>query len=426
MSLKINKRIINRILFLFLYLVFFLTGILIIQKDIHYTYDALEINRIVDTIEHSRESLEAGSYDAFSYPFIVIDSSQKPLFSHGNPESITLQDAMRHSDVILPVQLPNQEAGTVIIGTHIVMQQHLKQLELRFITITGTIFFLGLLILFLYDMHLYRNILKPFQKLVDFAKKISYGDYSTSLKLSGNKDFYPLIEQLNLMQDELRCTKQREYEANQSKKALVASLSHDIKTPITSIQLAVELLEVKVSDNDIKECLKAIQVKTLQINQLVSDLFHTTLEDLEELPVSPKECYSHELIALFKDADLNHSIHTLEIPDCMILMDSVRMEQIFTNIIYNSYKYAKSNIDITGTITPESLLVSIRDYGPGVASQELPCIFNRFYRGSNVGTESGSGLGLYICKCLIEKMDGSIYCHNHEHGLETIIEIPLA
>ncbi len=425
MSLKKNKTLTIKLFVLFLYLIIAFISILKMQQKDTYTNDSIQINRIAAEVESHWDDLSLGDYHTFTYPFTVLDTNEKCLYTYGDPETLTLQDMMRQSDTSLSIVKNNVLMGTVIIETHTAREAYVTSSGRQNLLILIGLFILGLLVMLLYDIYLNQTILKPFGQLADFSKRIACGDYDAPLHVRGNSRFQPLVQSLDIMQDELRSAKSREYEANQSKKALVASLSHDIKTPITSIQLAIELLQVKVTDEELRERLDAVLNKTIQISQLVTDLFHTTMEDLDELPVHSREIYSTQLIQLIHEADLNQSVRTLEIPDCMVRIDPVRMEQICTNIIYNSYKYAGTAIDITGTLTPEYLEITIRDYGSGIDPEELPCIFNRFYRGSNVGDQTGSGLGLYICKCLIEKMEGEIYCHNHKHGLETLLRIPL-
>lgn len=423
---KTNKGTGIRLLILAFYLVICLIGIYKIKQTSAYSYDTIQINRIAAAIESNWMDLAKGDYSTFIYPFAVLDSADTLLYTWNDPESVTLQDVMRHSDVSLPIRQNGTIVGTVIIQTHTLSEQHRQETQTQCQMILCGIFLLGLVLMLLYHHYLNRTIIKPFQQLDEFAKKLSLGDFDAPLQIQGNSSFIPFAQGLEVMRDELHTARQREYEANQSKKALVASLSHDIKTPVTSIQLAVELLQFKVQDEELKERLDAIMTKTTQIDHLVTDLFHSTMEDMEELQVSPREVYSTEIIALIRDADVSHNVQALELPECMVCIDPIRLEQVFTNILYNSYKYAKTEIDISGSIASEYLQIVIQDYGPGVDSEELPCIFNRFYRGSNVGSQTGSGLGLYICKCLIDKMEGELYSNNNDKGFETIIKLPLA
>ena len=82
------------------------------------------------------------------------------------------------------------------------------------------------------------------------------------------------------------------------------------------------------------------------------------------------------------------------IPPCIILMDPVRMQQVIDNIMSNSYKYAGTQITIKSQINQGYLELHINDFGPGISEEELPLLFNKYYRGKNVEGKNGSGLGL--------------------------------
>lgn len=425
MSLKKYRGIFISIFFLFLLCCLGLFITLKYSSSKLFRNDAIRINRLSKEVSENWEDLSLGDYSDYIYPFAVLNNNQQLLFSWKEPEAVTLQDVMRYSEVCLPVEKDGLIVGTLIIETHTLQQQQLTSFLLRLGLVLCSFTVLCFLALLFYSRYLHTNILQPFYLLHDFSKRISQGDYDTKLDIAGNKAFLPFVQGLDVMREELRLAKQREYEANQSKKNLVASLSHDIKTPVTSIKLAVELLEVQVTDEQLRQRLNAILAKAEQINFLVSDLFHTTMEDMSQLTVAPQDIYSTKLAELVRNADLNQSVKTLSIPDCMIKADPLRMEQVLTNILYNSYKYAKTDIKITASTTSEYLVLSIQDFGDGVSEDELPCLYNRFYRGKNTDGQAGSGLGLYICKSLIDKMDGEIYSLNNTEGFETIIKLPL-
>ena len=102
------------------------------------------------------------------------------------------------------------------------------------------------------------------------------------------------------------------------------------------------------------------------------------------------------------------------------------MQQVIDNVISNSYKYAGTKIIIQSKINQGYLELHIIDYGPGINEEEVPLLFNKYYRGNNVQGKSGSGLGLYISKYFMEHMDGHIDCYNRQDGFTVIIKIKLA
>ncbi|MBP5733910.1 MAG: ATP-binding protein, partial [Lachnospiraceae bacterium] len=105
-----------------------------------------------------------------------------------------------------------------------------------------------------------------------------------------------------------------------------------------------------------------------------------------------------------------------------------RMGQVIGNIIVNSYKYANTRIEAVFSLQEEYLQMKISDHGPGVSPEELSLITNKFYRGKQwkESKESGSGLGLYIAKTLMEKMDGELLAESAGEGLSISLVIPLS
>lgn len=214
--------------------------------------------------------------------------------------------------------------------------------------------------------------------------------------------------------------------ANKSKKELVASLSHDIKTPVASIKAVAELMHIKTKDQDQKRQLEVINSKADQINTLITNIFSATLEELQELKVTVTEESSQIVYDLIKSADYNQQSDITDIPECIILADPLRLAQVFDNIISNSYKYAETPIHISGHIKGKYLEIAFKDYGGGISQEEIPLVFNKFYRAENSKGKDGSGLGLYISKYMMEKMEGDIYCDNQVNGFTVVVKLLIA
>ncbi|CAK4840667.1 unnamed protein product [Aphanomyces euteiches] len=241
-----------------------------------------------------------------------------------------------------------------------------------------------------------------------------------------NNPFGAFTESFDIMREELAAARQSEYEANRSKKELVASLSHDIKTPVASIKAVSELMLIRADDNKVIKQLNTIFSKAEQINLLVTDMFHATLEELQELKVTVTEELSSILNGMIANVNYDDQISCDPIPECIILADVTRLQQVLDNVLSNSYKYAGTAVTIASHVTHTHLELRIMDYGNGVAEEELPLLFNKFYRGNNAEGQGGTGLGLYISKYLMQKMLGDIECHNRNGGFTVILKIKLA
>lgn len=244
--------------------------------------------------------------------------------------------------------------------------------------------------------------------------------------LEQNNLFGKFTGSFDIMREELKASRRRETALKLKEKELIASLSHDIKTPITGIKLLCELLNVKTEDRYLLEKINGIHQKAEQINVLVSDLLTSSLDDLGEMNVECRDESSDILHQLVTEHDSRGYVHVAPVPECMISVDRIRLSQIIGNIISNSYKYADTAIDIGYRFRDNYLEMSIRDYGKGIPDEEISLVTNRFYRGSNAAGKDSSGLGLYISSQLIEKMDGELICFSLEDGFQVMLLIVLS
>ena len=129
---------------------------------------------------------------------------------------------------------------------------------------------------------------------------------------------------------------------------------------------------------------------------------------------------------MIKQADYESNCRNFTIPECLVIADPLRLQQVFDNIIKNSYKYANTAIDITAFIEEGRLFIEVKDYGSGVDESELPLVTSKFYRAANSEKIDGYGLGLYLSKYFLERMEGGLYCENHESGFTVVLVLRLA
>ncbi|MCL2226094.1 MAG: HAMP domain-containing histidine kinase [Oscillospiraceae bacterium] len=271
-----------------------------------------------------------------------------------------------------------------------------------------------------------RTFFTPFRRLQKFAHRIAAGNLDIPLEMDTHNLFGAFTESFDLMRVELRTARENEYKANLSKKELVASLSHDIKTPIASIMSAMDIMLIKAKDDKEKKMVESVNAKLEQINSLVTNMFHATLEELQALKVKPREMQSTEVATLIKDSDYEDRVTPFVIPDCIVVADSLRLQQVFDNIISNSYKYAKTAVVINAYIDRNYLVVEVQDFGCGVSEEEIPLLRNKFYRGKNAEKSDGYGLGLYISHYFVNEMAGKLICKNRSNGFSVTIMLMLA
>ena len=397
------------------------------------------LNDIARTAEAHRCELDILGDLGYDGSFVILDMTDNVLYSNAAAEDkLTVETAIQKR---YPYQYLKDESG--VWGCVIMLDDGLdgyRTLRLRFIagmSIGGLLILLGMVGVGIY---LNRNVITPFRKMQAFAGRVA----EEPLEMDRDNLFGAFSESFDIMREELAASKQRELELQKKERELVASLSHDLKTPVTGIKLAAELLQMRLSvkaetsDSDItfgrdetesmNEGVDGILQKAEQINALVSDLFTSTLDDLGEFKVNCRDENSAVLADIVKSCDDKHYAVMCELPTVIVNIDRKRMAQVIGNIISNSYKYADTAIDIGFKLSDKYLEMRIQDHGQGVPYDEIELITNKFYRGKNwadSGTD-GNGLGLYIAKMLMKKMNGDLIAESNGNGLALTLVIPLS
>ena len=400
------------------------------------------LNDIARTAETHRTELDTLGNMGYDGSFVILDMTDNVLYSNAPVhDKLTVEKAIQKR---YPYQYLKDDSG--IWGCVIMIDDGLdgyRILRLRFIigmSIGGLIILLGMIG---FGIYLNGNIITPFRKMQDFAGKVAEGRFDEPLAMDRDNLFGAFSESFDIMREELSASKQRELELQKKERELVASLSHDLKTPVTGIKLAAELLQMRFSVkaenadmdivfsrdeiNSMNDGVDGILQKSEQINALVSDLFTATLDDLGEFKVNCRDEDSGVLADIVKSCDDKHYAVMGEPPAVIISIDKKRMAQVIGNIISNSYKYADTTIDVDFKLSDGFLKMRIQDHGQGVPSDEIELITNKFYRGkawADSGTD-GNGLGLYIAKMLMKKMNGDLTAES-DGGLAITLIIPLS
>lgn len=227
------------------------------------------------------------------------------------------------------------------------------------------------------------------------------------------------------MRCEIKKARSCEKEAIENNKTVIATISHDIKTPIASIRAYTEALKLNMDSTPERKdrYLSVIIKKCDEVSKLTNDLFLHSLSDLEKLEITCTLHKSDIVIPEILESIVSNQIDVNivnEIPKCNINVDIRRLEQVFENIISNSIKYSYGEkIDIDFKTDNSYLICSLKDYGKGIADEDMPFIFEKFYRGKNTDTKPGAGLGLFIVKYIMGQMNGDVSVTNRNDGLQT-------
>lgn len=382
--------------------------------------DTVIVNEVVQTVKSNWDTLE-NHINHTTLDYVVLDSDEAVLYRTRSGLSESINAAISHKDTILDLEIDGRIVGKIIIyNNDALLFQSKKQIA---VVVILAALLLQCCICIGYFYYMQHTIIKPFHKMQQFAERIADGNLDIPLKMDRHNLFGAFTESFDIMRSELKKARIAEARANASKKELVAKLSHDIKTPVASIKAASEVGAALSTDEKNKKHYEQISQKADQINTLVTNLFSSTLEELQELSVTPSDLKSEELHALLENADYLHRAVIPSIPDCLLFADRLRLQQVFDNLFANSYKYADTKITIQIWTEDRYLTVCMEDYGGGVNESELPLLKEKFRRGSNTKNIEGAGLGLSISDYCMNKMQGQLDIENGGKGLRAIVRI---
>ncbi len=394
------------------------------------------LNDIARTAESNQSDLSVLDEYSYSFDYVIVDMTQNILYASSardlSQEKITVETAIQNRYPYIYLK-----SGDKIWGCLIELDDGLssvRRIRKRFIigiSLAGLVIILAMAG---FGLYINQNVIAPFKNMKDFAGKVAQGNLDEPLAMDRGNMFGAFSESFDIMREELAQSRKRELELQKKERELVASLSHDLKTPVTGIKLTAELMQMRLSVKNeenielLSTDAEGILQKAEQIDALVSDLFASTLYDLGEFKVSVNDEDSSVISSLVESYDNRKLVTTEEIPKVVLSIDKNRMGQVIGNIISNSYKYADTKIDISYRLSEGYLEMEIKDYGPGVPSEELDLITNKFYRGKNWQDtdKDGNGLGLYIAKTLMQKMNGDLLAESDGEGLSITLIIPLS
>ena len=279
-------------------------------------------------------------------------------------------------------------------------------------------------------VYLWQTILKPFHKLTDFAERLATGDMEIPLEYERTNYCGKFTWAFDSMRREIIRARECEREAIENNKTVIASLSHDIKTPVASIRAYAEALDMGMDGNAEKrqKYISTILSKCDEVSELTEDMFVHSLSDLDKLTMRPEpmelvgfmEKALAELDAGRGDIKFDKPLYSLQIK-----ADSKRLEQLIGNLINNSRKYAKTQIDVSMKRLADRAEITVSDHGGGIPDEDLPFVFNKFYRGKNCGDENGAGLGLYIVRYIAVQSGGEVKLKNTGDGLAVTVSLPI-
>ena len=296
-----------------------------------------------------------------------------------------------------------------------------KMLRFLFLIIAlGIVVLIVLIILFTSVVS--KGVIIPLKNLTKAAENISKGNLEQEIIYNKNDEFGKFSRVFDSMRIELKESLKKQKELENARKELVASISHDLRTPITSIKGYVEAIhDGKVQDEEqLHKYLYIVKDKTEKLDRLIDDLFQFSQLELCKLKMNKEIWNSRDMMENILEGyflefeNLGIELNIEEpIPLVNLNIDEYFISRVFDNILQNGKKYVSkgANITIKSSIQGDFFQITIKDNGQGIKSEDLPNIFNRFYRGEKSRSREygGAGLGLSICKQIIEDHGGRIW-----------------
>jgi len=298
----------------------------------------------------------------------------------------------------------------------------------------------ALLINHLLTKFVFKPIRTSLNVLIEGVHEISVGNLSYRLKHDMGNEFDAVGMSFNEMAVRLHEMVEQRKVDEKNRKELIAGISHDLRTPLTSIRTYAEGIELGMATTPEKQekYLSTIKNKTKDLEHIINQLFLFSKLDIGEFPIRLDKKNAGNWLADFvltvTDEYLEKGLQVelgKNVDGACFLVDSAQLRNVLTNILENSVKYGKSpngRMLIESVRDSENIVITMTDNGPGVPDDDLDQLFDVFYRGdkarSNVG--GGSGLGLAISAKMIERMGGTINARNADgSGLQIMIKLPI-
>ena len=394
----------------------------------NFTYNCKEIYKKIDENMNNDEKLQdIVSRDTIRFKVFIVDKQGKVLFS---PEN----NGIKQFDInkILSEQYKSN------FDKNNIMYYDIQSLgEDRYVVVSdvlykgdsSSLFPLGILIFVVLFLLLTYGKVKYINSLSKGLVEISKGNLNYRVEVKGRDELSILGKNINYMTEELMNLKEREKKIEKNKDRLIVSVSHDLRTPLTSIIGYIKLIKENYKEkDDIGKYIDIIDNKSNRLEELINDLFEYTKltscdTKLEKVNISLNEFMRQVVEGIMPVCNQNDLNILLEAPneDLNVNVDSAKMVRVFENIISNAIRYSnkKSDINIKIFKAENGSMVSIENEGKPIKKEELNKIFDMFYRAdeSRNNQTGGSGIGLSIAKSIVELHGGKTWAECGENKI---------
>jgi len=409
-------------------------------------------NEIRLLVSEQKNVIENGMYQPGEYPYLVFGLDGEVLYSEEPFEEkvgdvVNVQEMIqfdrsfhiRNKERIKECFVLEKQGSTTGFVVFLVPRStvitNTKQDQIYHVFLPAMIgIILSAFISIIRTIYCNTRILNPLREISASANGIIAGNYDLEVVRSyGRKvrenEVGELTYSFELMRDELKEKQIREEALKKSQQELISCISHDLKTPISTIKAYSEGLRDHIAKSPEKqeEFVTIIINKTDLLIGMIEELLEYSNAELKQLDISRKEVY---FLSYFKQImkelktyvnqngiDFVYEINAIEV---LVNIDQKRITEVMYNLVENSMKYMggkTGRIKVTVERIERTILVKVKDNGMGISSDDIPYVFEKFYRAekSRSSSVAGSGLGLSICKYIINEHEGEIYCKSRRN-----------
>jgi len=303
--------------------------------------------------------------------------------------------------------------------------ERFQQYQLRTSLVMGVF---SLLLAMLIAWWIARTLLEPVKRVAAATHRLASGDYSSRVAVASNDEVGQLARDFN----QLAYTLERN---EKMRREFMADVSHELRTPLSVLRGELEAIEDGVRSLD-PNTMKSLLGEVGMLSKLVDDLYELSLADIGALTYRKAPCLLNDVLenslAMYRERFAARQLQLdLELPrePVEVLADASRLQQLFSNLLENALRYTDVNgrLRISVGVDRDTVRIDFLDSGPGVSANQLPRLFERFYRGesSRNREHGGAGLGLAICRSIANAHDGSLVAdHSPYGGLWLTLRLP--
>ncbi|SDZ42957.1 HAMP domain-containing sensor histidine kinase [Bacillus sp. 166amftsu] len=299
-------------------------------------------------------------------------------------------------------------------------------------------FFIGVLVFIFSFFYITKRKMKQIEAMAQGVKEIEKGNLAYRIEKKGEDEIAALTENINNMAEELMINIEKERKLEKQKNELITNVSHDLRTPLTSIMGYLRLLRDSKyeSKEQHDEYMRIAFAKSEQLKNLIEDLFEYTKLTNENIVLEKQEVCMNELLdqlieELVPQAEEHGLVFIKKFPEerAYAAVDSEKIVRVFENLLMNAIKYSKDNGEIKVSLERQrrTIQISVANYSEEFTREELGNLFERFYKKdqSRSRVTEGSGLGLAIAKSIVELQDGEIRAEYGDGVIQFIVSLPI-